>query len=149
MILSLRSNALGQLGVLIDQSPPQSTFSFSSPPSLYNRSFSYDVKIKYSPFVLLSGNYTSDVKSRLDKPPGILLQETFYSALHTIILENIKSETDWTVLETVFDNLAQLLKNKGLVMAVSERCVASNENRFGAHFFHDSLIPLLEKFASV
>ncbi|KAH9404411.1 Tuberous sclerosis 2-like protein [Tyrophagus putrescentiae] len=131
------------------KSPPQSTFSFSSPPSLYNRSFSYDVKIKYSPFVLLSGNYTSDVKSRLDKPPGILLQETFYSALHTIILENIKSETDWTVLETVFDNLAQLLKNKGLVMAVSERCVASNENRFGEHFFHDSLIPLLEKFASI
>lgn len=149
MILSLRSNALGQLGVLIDQPQPPSTFAFSSSQSLYNRSFSHDAKIKYSPFVLLSDYYILEGKILLEKPPGILLQESFYCALHKMILENIKYETDWTVLETIFDNLALLLKNKGLILAVSERCMASKENRFSECSFPDTLIPLLGEFASV
>lgn len=161
MILSLRSNSLGQLGVL-DQPPPQSPFTFSSPQSLYNRSFSYEEKIKYSPFVLLSDVHIPEETAEYDKAgwnletpsqkklPGVSLQEIFYSALHKMILENIKFETDWTVLETIFDNLAKLLKNKGLIMAVSERHTASTaDTRFSDHSFPDSLIPTLEKFASV
>lgn len=158
MILSLRSNSLGQLGV-VDQPPPQSPFMFSSPQSLYNRSFSYEEKIKYSPFVLLSDLHIHEAPDEragrnyrglpLKKLPGVILQETFYDALHNMILENIKHETDWTVLETIFDNLGNLLKNKGLVMAVSERHTAPSANTcFSEHSFPDSLIPTLEKFAS-
>lgn len=160
MILSLRSNSLGQLGV-VDQPPPQSSFTFSSPQSLYNRSFSYEEKIKYSPFVLLSDAHIPEAPVEYDragrslgapclkKLPGVVLQEHFYCALHQMILENIKSETDWTVLETIFDNLAKLLKNKGLIMTVSERHTASTaDTRYSEHSFPDSLIPILEKFAS-
>lgn len=150
MILSLRSNALGQIGV-VENALPQG-FAFSSSPSPFSHSQSSDEKIKYSSYLLTEPD--QPLPAARDGNVNLFdsnLQNFSSNALF-LILGLIQTETDWTVLETIFDKLAKMLKNKSFILSItldhSSLKGIFSDVRFTELSFPDQLVCVLEKFVS-
>ncbi|KAI2800138.1 Tuberous sclerosis 2-like protein [Blomia tropicalis] len=158
LILSMRSNSLGQLGVIVDQ--PQSEH-FNSPASPFPRTINNEI-IKFTPFIAfcLRGQVsppTSPEQSILSTPYHLQKQsstvsEGFQNCLIDALkftIDNIRTETEWKILELIFEKLAKMLKNKGLILALGKQTinVSSNSVDFTTELsFPDLVIQVLDKF---
>ena len=157
----MRSNSLGQLGVIIDQ--PQSEH-FNSPASPFPRTINNEI-IKFTPFIAfcLRGQVsppTSPEQSILSTPYHLQKQsstvsEGFQNCLIDALkftIDNIRTETEWKILELIFEKLTKMLKNKGLILALGKQTinVSSNSVDFTTELsFPDLVIQVLDKFVSV
>lgn len=167
MILSLRSNSMGQLGVVIPNPQQQTTYSAAQ----LNRSLSYEEVIKFTSFIVLCDSRqisppTSPLQSQLclqqptlpQRQPlqGSTVSSSFQTALYEAlihVLDCIRMETEWSVLELVFDKLAKMLKNKGLILSLGKYPSASSPTPSLVHLktepsFPDLVVNVLDKFVS-
>ena len=147
MILSLRSNSLGQLGVVIND----------------------DEIIKFSSYIFLCDSRhlsppPSPMQSQMSlaqqfqKPQisevtvSFSFQANLYDSL-IHVLDCIRWETEWSVLKLAFIKLSKMLKNKGLIFSLGKYPSASSPTPSMVHTktepsFPDLVVNVLERFVS-
>lgn len=154
MILSIRTNTFGQVGVIKELHNVNSAFQ-----PLPNS----DEMAEFSPYILIQSAYSGQCRSPPASPEQSGLQrqqstsnifstfqQTFIEALK-LLIDCIEYETDWSVLQIVFVELPKLLKHKALIVTNGAFSTTTSPSSSLNHLnfsdsIPDSLVKVLCKF---